>query len=61
MNKDSIKVKFLGREFTVDWHLNQWLACDFHNGQWGLNIDAKFFKHKSSAIRYGKRKIKGLK
>ena len=53
-------IKYESRQFTIDFHLGLWLACGFKNGQWGLNIEPKFFKHKSSAVRYGKLQLERL-
>lgn len=44
-----------GRQCRIDFHLEQWLASEFRNGQWGLNIDAKFFKTKRGAVNYALR------
>lgn len=41
-----------GRQCTICFHLEQWLASDFKNAQWGLNIDSKFFKTKIGAVNY---------
>lgn len=41
-----------GRQCTIECDGELWLAYGFKNGQWGLNIDAKFFKTKQGAINY---------